>query len=360
MRHRTLFRPRDSQPNLRRPIIAVVFAFWLFWFSATAISDLLRNPATGPTNVLLRAIVVGPGALLSLGIAAILVSIRRRRFFHGALIAVPLIVAATGIHTVITFQTHLLLFPDDLPRIPVLSVVIGDLLIRLFFFTTISVIILALLYVDDIREREEQISALQALAQSAQLRALRNQLNPHFLFNALNSIVALIGRKDTRRAEDMTHNLADFLRTTLELDPHRMIKLDDELQLQSLYLKIEEARFPDRLEVVVEVADSLRDALVPALITQPLVENSIKYAVARSTQPVTLQINASMNDGRLEIVIEDDGGDADTRLSSGTRTGLVNVSDRLEAHFGDEATFEATRTPSGSFRNVLRFPLLRD
>jgi two-component system LytT family sensor kinase len=154
----------------------------------------------------------------------------------------------------------------------------------------------------------------------------------------------------------MTENLADFLRETLALDPQKLITLGEEVRLQQLYLAIERVRFPDRLNVSIEVPHNLMQVLVPSLITQPLIENSIKYAVARSTDPVDLRIKASESGGMLDLVLEDSGGNAEGCASKGDRVGLANVSERLSAHYGSAASFESGRTPDGGFRNVLRLP----
>ena len=121
-------------------------------------------------------------------------------------------------------------------------------------------------------------------AQEAQLRALRYQINPHFLFNTLNSLSSLILSKQTDTAERMLMNLSTFFRATLSADPTADVSLDEEIKLQRLYLDIEQIRFPDRLSVEVDVPDALLAARVPVLILQPIVENAVKYGVAKSKQ----------------------------------------------------------------------------
>jgi LytS/YehU family sensor histidine kinase len=250
---------------------------------------------------------------------------------------------------------HIYHFPES--GLPSTIDLVQDYVLRLWYFGSLSGIILALSYAADVRDREERIGRLQALAHSAQIRALRNQLNPHFLFNALNSISGLISAKRVPDAEIMTEDLADFLRLTLALDPQRMITLDQELHLQRLYLSIEKVRFPDRLHVEENVPDALRTALVPSLITQPLIENSIKYAVARSTRRVELRVSARASGEVLEITVSDSGGDAVAGRSKGARLGLTNVAERVHMHYGEEGHFIAEPEPSGGFRNVIRIPL---
>ena len=157
----------------------------------------------------------------------------------------------------------------------------------------------------------------------------------------------------------MTENLADFLRQTLALDPQKLITLGEELQLQSLYLEIEKKRFPKRLKVEVDVPETLHDVLVPSLVTQPLIENSIKYAVARSKRPVVLTISARERGKDLELIVEDDGGDAVAAPQKGAHLGLRNVAERIAAHYGDRGRFTSWRSPSGGFCNRIKMPLER-
>jgi two-component system LytT family sensor kinase len=340
-----------------RPTIIVVMAFWIFWFLAQTTYNLIDAPGDAVKYALGRTLVAGSGVAVSLAIAAALRRLRSAQLSVRALAAIALTLVATIIHGAITREIWMIFAPDQRSTSPLWVVVATDFLMRFWFFATQSAIILAQSYASDIRERDERIHALQALAHSAQLRALRNQLNPHFLFNALNSIAALISGKRPKEAETMTENLADFLRLTLSLDPQKLITLGDELRLQQLYLDIEKARFPDRLRVTVDVPESLRNALVPSLITQPLVENSIKYAVARSTEPVELRIAARTVGDSVELVIADSGGDARTAPHKGARLGLRNVGERIQMHYGDQGRFQAEAGAAGGYRNLIVVPL---
>ncbi len=198
--------------------------------------------------------------------------------------------------------------------------------------------ILALTYAADLAESEDRVAALLGLTHAAQLKALHYQLNPHFLFNTLNSVIALINSKRSVEAEMMVESLSDFLRSTLALDAASEIPLGMEIELQSLYLAIEKIRFPDRLNVTIDVPDGLRDAMVPNLITQPLVENGIKYGVARNSGRVNLGIVAREVDGKLSPQVQDDGGDAPPPTQQkGTK---VRASERLSA-----SPFTSARRP---------------
>src|SRR5262249_49972768 len=135
-----------------------------------------------------------------------------------------------------------------------------------------------------------------------------------------------------------------------------LITLEKELELQRLYLEIEKKRFPDRLTVRVDVPEDLEASLVPSLITQPLIENSIKYAVARSTQPVELEISARRLNDQLEISVEAGGGDGWRTGNGGACLGLKNVADRIHAHYGDDGSLSAEATATG-FSNRILVPL---
>jgi LytS/YehU family sensor histidine kinase len=201
------------------------------------------------------------------------------------------------------------------------------------------------------------MAALGAKVHSAQMRALRHQLNPHFLFNTLNSIAALIRGGNNGTAETMIENLSDFMRTGFAMDPYDDIPLSRELDLQRTYLDIERLRFPDRIVVTFDIPERLQQARVPALITQPIVENTIKYAVARSTIPVHIKITARERDGLLVLRIGDDGGDAPASETSGTKVGLSNIESRLRARFGDRYKFRGRPWPTGGFEVELGLPL---
>ena len=151
-------------------------------------------------------------------------------------------------------------------------------------------------------------------AQEAQLRALRYQINPHFLFNTLNSLSSLVLTKRTETAEQMLMNLSTFFRATLSADPTADVPLEEEIKLQRLYLDIEQIRFPDRLTVEIDVPDELLDARVPVLILQPVIENAVKYGVARSRGAGHRSGSPRYEEaGRLHIKVKDNGEGGDRR-----------------------------------------------
>jgi sensor histidine kinase YesM len=196
-------------------------------------------------------------------------------------------------------------------------------------------------------KQELQLSEARSSAQQAQLAALRYQLNPHFLFNALNSISALIVTKRNEDAERMTDKLSSFLRTSLNADPGELVPLEEELALTEEYLDIESVRFGERLDVNVECAPGACEALVPSFLVQPLVENAIKHGVAPSRDPVRIDIQASVQGGELCIRVTNcvsaDAESNQVRRQGSQRkgVGLMNVRRRLEAVYGKSATVVA-------------------
>ena len=190
--------------------------------------------------------------------------------------------------------------------------------------------------------RERQLATAQAAAQQAELEALRLQLNPHFLFNTLNAISALIVTHRNEDAEEMTDKLSSFLRASVSCNPTELVPLEEELDLTADYLAIEAVRFGERLRVEISCAAEARSVPVPGLLIQPLVENAVKYGVARSAQPVTIRIDAAVDGGTLCLTVTHDGGTGLPSIkTTGTGVGLHNVRRRLEALYGSRASLDA-------------------
>ncbi|MEG3179963.1 sensor histidine kinase [Sphingomonas sp. LT1P40] len=227
-----------------------------------------------------------------------------------------------------------------------------------FFITSWAVFYLAMSYAGAVRASEREAARLRAAAQTAELRALRYQVNPHFLFNTLNSISALVMSGKRGDAETMILNLATFFRTSLAAEPTEDVPLSDEIAVQQLYLEIEAVRFPERLRPMFEIDADVQDACVPGLILQPLIENAVKYGVAPAHRPVQICVTAKRAGDRLEVTVADDGDGVTT--ANGTGVGLRNVRDRLSARFGDAATLVAGKSDTGGFAATLTMPLVRD
>ena len=195
-------------------------------------------------------------------------------------------------------------------------------------------------YYEALQEQRESMLRAAALAQEAQVKMLRYQLNPHFLFNTLNAISTLILDGQGKIANQAVGRLSDFLRYTLDQDPMKKVTLRQELDALNLYLGIEQLRFGDRLKLEFDVDDSATRALVPSLILQPLVENSLKYAVAPREEGGRLRIEAREAAGHLHLVVQDDGPGlpVGVELGAGRGVGFRNTRERLAVLYGDQQT----------------------
>ena len=204
------------------------------------------------------------------------------------------------------------------------------------------------------RERELQLAEAQTLAQTAQLTALRLQLNPHFLFNTLNAISSLIVTGRNRDGEAMLAKLCVFLRTALIGDGRSEATLGEELETLQTYLEIESIRFGDRLTVEFGAPDSLLELPVPNFILQPLVENAIKHGVAPTSRPVIVRVGARRDGDDLILSVSDNGGRG-RPSGSGTGVGLDNTRRRLEVIYGRRGRLE-TLAHDGGFTALVRIP----
>jgi hypothetical protein len=234
----------------------------------------------------------------------------------------------------------------------------------LFFFLAWSAFYLATQAQAEVLNARRRTAEAESDAQAAQVRALRYQINPHFLFNTLNSLSSLVmsGRPD--EAENMILKLSTFFRTSLSLDPSADVTLAEEIDLQRLYLDIEKVRFPRRLKVEIDIPRELETARVPALLLQPLVENVIKYAVSGTREKVTLTIGArEAGPGRFTIDVTNSAATVTARNRNGkpegTGVGLANVAARLQARFGAAAQCAFGPMPDGGYRVTMTLPLDR-
>ncbi|MGZ6040444.1 MAG: sensor histidine kinase, partial [Phenylobacterium sp.] len=243
-----------------------------------------------------------------------------------------------------------------------------NLSVMIWSFFAWCAVVLALSYDEMTREQSLRLLEAQALAAESQNQMLRYQINPHFLFNTLNALSSLILQKDVERAERMVLSLSNFLRASLEKAPGDKITLADELTAQHQYLAIEQERFGDRLRLAETVPAHLRDALAPGLILQPLIENAVKYGVARTTRPVAIEITAEERVGQdgapiLAVTVQDDAipdigpkkGGAPTTMG----VGLANVRRRLEVLYGAAGVLTCGPRQGGGFAATVELPLER-
>ncbi|CAN1489156.1 HATPase_YpdA-YehU-LytS-like domain containing protein [Sphingomonadaceae bacterium] len=208
-------------------------------------------------------------------------------------------------------------------------------------------------------EQADQMMRLEAQATSAQLTMLRYQLNPHFLFNTLNSISTLVLLKQTDQANAMLSRLSSFLRFTLINEAAAKVPLTQEIETLKLYLDIEKMRFEERLRTFFTIEPAVQDALVPSLLLQPLVENAIKYAVTPKEEGADISVVAQLVGQRVRITVSDTGpglqpGQQDFTLSTGV--GMANTRERLLQAYGDDQRFEHYVKAGGGFEVLLELP----
>jgi two-component system LytT family sensor kinase len=222
-----------------------------------------------------------------------------------------------------------------------------------------STLYFAIKYYRIFQDMRESALKSAAMAHEAQLKMLRYQLNPHFLFNTLNAISTLILEQDNELANRMVTRLSSFLRYSLDNDPMQKITLQQEIAALQLYLDIEKVRFEDRLNLELDVSDEASQAMIPSLLLQPLIENAIKYGIARSEVGGTLRIAAKVFAGDLLLQLSDDGpgcalegGD----LPAAKGVGLRNTRERLAELYGHEHGFRLSKTEPHGLTISIRIP----
>jgi two-component system, LytTR family, sensor kinase len=237
----------------------------------------------------------------------------------------------------------------------------GHRLLSVFLHTTfnymqITAVGWAVHYQREARVRGVRASRLEASLAEARLAMLRMQLQPHFLFNTLNSIAALM-RRDVDAADRMIARLAELLRHSLDTTGRREVTLREELDTLARYLEIEQTRFADRLTVRYEVDPETLDALVPGLILQPIVENAVHHGVAQRASAGLIALAARRENGQLMIAVSDDGpGLAATQPSARPGIGLANTRARLDQLYGPQHGLDIHDRPDGGADVVMRLP----
>jgi len=213
-------------------------------------------------------------------------------------------------------------------------------------------------YYESLQEQREATLRAASLAQEAQLKMLRYQLNPHFLFNTLNAISTLILDSENRTANQAVMRLSEFLRYTLDQDPMKKVTLQQEIEAMNLYLTTEHLRFGDRLRLEFAIEERALEALVPSLLLQPLIENSIKYAVSPSEKGGTVRVEGRARGSMLELVVADDGPgiQGGAAPGAGRGVGLRNTRERLAVLYEDRHRF-ATLDNKPGLRIELGLPL---
>ena len=253
------------------------------------------------------------------------------------------------------------------------SLFIGFLIWPLTLLGGWSALYYAINFFLQVEEQADRLERLEAQATSAQLAMLRYQLNPHFLFNTLNSISTLVLLKQTAPANAMLTRLSSFLRHTLMIEASGTVTLEQEIETLKLYLGIERMRFEERLRTEFVIEPDAARACLPAMLLQPLVENAIKYAVSPQEEGAKISLEAQLVGQRLRVTVSDtgpglpsDGGHhilPDALTGEGravsTGVGLANIRDRLAQAYGDDHLFEIRTPPTGGFTVIIELPFTK-
>lgn len=344
-------------PARGRAIAWLTVAFWLSNLLLLNLGTILSDNPHMAAIMAMRALATLFGLLLCYLIHRVLnlpsVGTWRRRIIALALMA-P--IAAESFAWVNFFA---IMFADPSVRLSdfTWSGAVSTISFFTWFFLAWAGVYLALLYSYDVQKEQYRSAELQAQAHAAQLRALHSQINPHFLFNSLNSVSALILDGKAADADAMVSKLSQFLRMGLAVDPSERIPLSVEIALQRTYLDIERLRYPD-LDVTIAVPAELETVLVPSLILQPIVENAVKHGLAASPPPIRIAIAATEEQGQLQIEVTDNGTGA-KGLSKGAGIGLRHIGERLRLLYGDQGLLTHGRISAGGYKVQLIIPVER-
>lgn len=339
-------------------------AFWMLqgagWTGYLALRSLSTiagdSPLKGLIGNLMEAIL---GYCITL-LLSTLYGLYRRKLpsLTGILLSIATLAAATFLFAVLDAFAFSILSASSGGGSTV-RLVFGSIYVAFIVLAGWSALYYGINYYLIVEEQIDQLQQLETQASSAQLAMLRYQLNPHFLFNTLNSISTLVLLKQTERANSMLNRLSSFLRYTLANEPTANVTLAQEIETLKLYLEIEKMRFEDRLRPSFDIDSRVDKARLPSLLLQPLVENAIKYAVTPKEDGAEIAITARLVGDRVQITVSDTGpGVHGTKLRSSLSTGvgLANIRDRLAQAFGPDHRFETRSNRGGGFGVDIEIP----
>src|SRR5215475_3987365 len=278
----------------------------------------------------------------------------------------PALISFAGIHQIIHLAVLWSISPKWRQRYPALidcyrAYFAFGFYIDLLIALLIVIAVHALLYYQSFRASELAQSSLKTQLAQAQLRALKMQLHPHFLFNTLHSISSLV-LEDPPKANSMIARLGDFLRLTVDNSEQQLVTLKEETEFLRCYLDIEQVRFGDRLTVAFELEPQTLSAQVPHLILQPIVENAIQHAIAPRAARGHINIEAKRLNSLLRVAISDNGPgiSSNANLIRSKGVGLSNVRTRLHQFYGSDFRFELTNADDGGLTVVMEIPFQRE
>jgi signal transduction histidine kinase len=281
--------------------------------------------------------------------------IKMRPIWTAALSLIAVAVASAAFSVIETWSVATFIKPQ---LKPVGVALLGPILLDFALLAAWSALYYGINYFLLLEEQIDQREKLESQASSAQLAMLRYQLNPHFLFNTLNSISTLVLLKQTERANAMLARLSSFLRYTLVNEPTAKVTLAQEVETLKLYLEIEKMRFEDRLRPHFRVDPETIGARLPSLLLQPLIENAIKYAVTPSEHGADIWVTARREAHAVRIEVADNGNGegAEVAASPSTGVGLANIRDRLSQAYGAANRFETRKNDKGGFSVIIEIP----
>ena len=337
-------------------------AFWnlqsLGWFGALVLRGLSGLANSQPISFLVPVLIsTVTGYSLTLLMAVIFRALLKQRPFVTWVVSIAVVLVAATAAAVIdawVFSTQ-----NRASDTAGLQLFLGAFYINITLLGAWSALYYAINFFLTIEEQADQLQGLENQASSAQLAMLRYQLNPHFLFNTLNSISTLVLLKQTERANAMLSRLSSFLRYTLINEPTAQVTLSQEVETLKLYLEIEKMRFEDRLRPVFEIDPVVSRARLPSLLLQPLVENAIKYAVTPKEEGAEISITAQPAGENVRIIVSDTGpglNETEVRPKTSMGVGLANIRDRLFQAFGERQSLETRSTPGGGFSVIIEMP----
>ena len=286
----------------------------------------------------------------------------RRNLSLHALFSVINTIFVLSVFSVVNYFYYVRPMGKPFSLVPLLRTIAFNSSEHLAIYWLILLVVHALAYHHRYRQGELRASQLESQLSNAQLQSLKMQLHPHFLFNTLHSISALLN-KDTEAARKMISRLGDFLRLTLENSGTQEVTLGREMEFLMCYLEIERIRFHDRLTTRIYVDPNALDVRVPNLILQPIVENAIRHAIAPRSTPGEIKIQAKQTGHMLRIEVRDNGPgifmnrSAENQLQKGL--GLANTQSRLERLYGEAYSFELANNPDGGLVVTLEIPRKR-
>ncbi|MBN2669822.1 MAG: histidine kinase [Bacteroidales bacterium] len=344
-----------KNPFVHKPVYIVVYTLW--WMLPVAIHSFVLNQTYH-----LKLSITLTEALLSFAVLAILMlslwymvkysnlafsSLKKTLQNH--LISIVIIFL---LWLGLSYLIYAVLFDSSI------QIFQSSLLWRWLIYLPIYILIVAVYYLmislDDSKNRAIEQARLNSFVKEAELKELKSQINPHFLFNSLNAVSSMI-YTDKDHAHEMIVNISDFFRSTLLASKSRMIHLSEELEHALLYLEIEKARFGDKIQLIVNLPESLNQWSLPSLILQPLVENAIKHGVYESQKTITIQFDFTLMHNQLQVVLQNDIDDTSVSSRKGTGTGLRNVAERLRIIYNQDGLLKVEKTDR-SFKVIIRIP----